>query len=154
MSGRPTINLGCFVLCRITSMVRNMAAAPPKAANITRVASAILVLPFFFDLSLSDMQAMTDTTEKTETTTSKIQDVIDFGSELPAHVIFKYEIIISLSVRLCPLFLHGGRLLFFELVRLSLCHFVTAFVIWVSRVSFYPFVFHLVDVLEGEQFFP
>jgi len=92
MRGRHTINLECFVLCLMISIVRNMKSAPPKADSVIRVASETLVLTFFFDLSLSAMHTITETADITTAMTMRSHAATDLTSAFPFHVIFRNEI--------------------------------------------------------------
>ena len=46
MSGRPAMNFTCFVLCRMSSIVKSIAADPPKAATHKSAFSEMRHLPF------------------------------------------------------------------------------------------------------------
>ena len=59
MIGIPSINLMCFVLCLIESIVRYIATDPPRAEIMSKVDSGILHL-FLFALILSETVTMID----------------------------------------------------------------------------------------------
>ena len=59
VSGRVSINLKCFVLCLMFSIVIYIKVAPPKKERINSVFSGILRLPFI-EADLSTLQTIID----------------------------------------------------------------------------------------------